>query len=168
VGQPAVEALTKALSDPNQVVRQDAVMALGKLKPLSAPAAPAIEDLLQKPQHFVPRAHAAKTLWLLQPASKTPIAALIQDLVNDDEPWEAARVLGEIDVDADTIDRLVELLHSKTIGTREYAAVALGEIGADAQRASKDIEKLLQDEVEEVREAAAEALKKLGASETQP
>jgi HEAT repeat protein len=160
-GQPAVDALTKALSDFSQIVRQDAVVALGKLKPLSAPVAPVIEELLQHPTHFVPRVHAAKTLWLLKPESEAPIAALLRDLEHDDEPWEAARVLGEIDVDAATIDRLIELLKSRTVGTREYAAVALGEIGPEAQRAAKDVEALLQDAVEDVREDAAAVLKKL-------
>jgi HEAT repeat protein len=161
IGQRAVEALIGALADRSQSVRQDAVIALGKLKPLSTSAVAEIERRLQLPSWFVPRAYAARTLWILDPESTQPMEALLADLAENDEPWVAAEMFGEIAVGDEAVDRLSELLNSESLWTRQYSAVALREIGRRAARAQAALEPLLEDDVEQVREAAAEALRKI-------
>jgi HEAT repeat protein len=162
VGQPAADALIDALSDGVQPVRQNAVIALGQLKPLAAKAAPVIERMLQEPSKFTPRATAAKTLWQLDPESQTPVEALFRDLAENDEPWVAAEVFGEIKVTDETIPRLIALLDSPNDWTKQYAAVALLEIGAEPQRAKGALEELAHSENEETRETAAASLEKYG------
>ncbi len=160
IGQEAVHALIAALSDPLQPVRQNAVVALGELKPLADEAVPVIERMLQEPSKFTPRAPAAKTLWRLDPQSPTPVEALLRDLTENDEPWAAAQVFGEIKVADTVIPRLTALLDSSNVWTRQYAAVALLDMGAETAKAKATLEELLRDEHEETREAAASALEK--------
>ncbi len=160
IGQEAAAALIAALSDPIQPVRQNAVVALGQLKPLAAHAAPVIERMLQEPSKFVPRAPAAKTLWQLDPQSRTPVEALLSDLTEDDEPWVAAQVFGEIQVPAGTVPRLAALLDSPNFWTRQYAAEALLVLDAETERAQTVLKELARSDNEETREAAAAALDK--------
>jgi HEAT repeat protein len=107
---------------------------------------------------------AARTLWQLDPQSKTPVEALLRDLTENDEPWIAAEVFGEINVTEEAIPRLTALLESPNIWTRQYAAVALLEIGAEPQRAKATLEELARSEYEETRESAAASLEKFKAS----
>ena len=168
VGQAAVDALIEALSDSIQPVRQNAVVALGQLQPLSAKAVPVIEKLLQEPSGFIPRAPAALTLWQLAPESPLPAEALLCDLVNDDEPWLAARAFARIKATDETIRRLSALLDSTNVWTRQFAAVALLEVGAETQRAKAVLEELAQSEEEETRESAAASLERLAESPATP
>jgi len=168
IGQQGAEALIEALSDPIQPVRQNAVVALGELQPLAAKAVPVIEQMLREPSKFTPRASAAKTLWRLDPQSRTPAEALLRDLTEDDEPWVAAQVFGEIKVADETIPRLAALLDSPNVWTRQYAAVALLEIGAETERAKAALEELARSENEETRETAAAALKSIKTKPSRP
>lgn len=161
VGQAAVEALIEALSDPSQMVRQNAVVALGQLQPLAAPAIPAIEQLLQEPSKFIPRAPAARTLWLLAPQSPLPAQALLRDVEHDDDPWTAAAMFREIQAPDEILQRLVALLDSTNVWTRQFAAVALLESGAEVQRARSVLEQLAHSDDEETRESAAASLARL-------
>lgn len=168
VGELAVSVLIEALRDPNQVVREDAVIALGKLGPLAAPAAPVIEQLLQRDTTFAPRAEAAKTLWLLDPMSRTPAAVLLRELQAPDRPWTAAHVLGQIGPAAGVIDEVVAVLESDSPLARQYAAEALGRMGPAAARARTALEALREtDKDDEVRAAAAEALRQIEAARTE-
>ncbi len=168
IGQEAADAMIAALSDPLQPVRQNVVVALGELQPLAAKAVPVIEQMLQEPSKFMPRATAAKTLWRLDPQSRTPVEALLRDLTEDDEPWVAAQVFGEIKVADETIPRLAALLDSPNVWTRQYAAVALLEMGAETQRAKATLEELARSENEETRESAAAALDKAANKPSSP
>lgn len=168
IGPEGVQALIEALTDDSQPVKQAAVIALSKLKPISESAADVIEELLlQEPTPFSPRANAARTLWLLRPESERVVAdALLRDLSRDNEPWLAARFLAEIDFTEDIVSRIVPLLQSDRLWVRRHAAEALGNLGPDAASAKSALEPLLQDDAEEVREAAAEALKKMDGTAT--
>jgi HEAT repeat protein len=164
VGEEGVHALLEGLNDPNQPVKQQAVIALGKLKPVAESAADKIEALLkQKPRHFSPRAEAAKSLWQLRPKSEAAvIEALLNDLSSADvEPWLAAQYLAEINFAQDVIPRIVPLLESDRRGVRQFAALALGNFAAEAAGVRMAIEPLLQDTAPEVREAATAALQQI-------
>ena len=168
IGQKGVDALVAALSDPIQPVRQNAVVALGDLNPLAERVAPVIEQMLQEPSKFTPRATAAKTLWRLDPQSPTPVEALLRDLTENDEPWVAAQVLGEIKVADSIIPRLTALLDSPDVWTRQYAAVALLEMGAETTKAKATLEELSRSNHDETRETAAAALEKINAKQPSP
>ncbi|HPM81402.1 MAG TPA: HEAT repeat domain-containing protein [Candidatus Anammoximicrobium sp.] len=168
IGQKGVDALVAALSDPIQPVRQNAVVALGDLKPLAERAVPVIEQMLQEPSKFTPRATAAKTLWRLDPQSPTPVEALLRDLTENAEPWVAAQVLGEIKVADSIIPRLTALLDSPNVWTRQYAAVALLEMGAETAKAKATLEELSRSDHDETRQTAAAALEKINAKPSSP
>jgi HEAT repeat protein len=165
VGAKAVPVLVRALADRSQVVREQAVIALGKLKPLSASAVPALEAALQEPQGtFGPRSEAAKTLWLLAPQSPLPAPVLIAELRSKQEPWTASRILGDLGPAIGVVDQVIAVLGHPDCEMRLYAAEALGAMGAAAQKALPQLEPLLQDEDEEVRAAAAAALRAIRAA----
>jgi HEAT repeat protein len=161
IGQAAADALIEALSDRSQPVRQNAVVALGQLQPLAGKAVPVLEKLLQEPSQFRPRAPAAKTLWQLDPQSPVPVEALLRDLEENDEPWVAARMFGQIKATDETVQRLLKLLDSANVWTKQFAAVALLETGAETQRARAALEDLARSEDEETRESAAASLERL-------
>jgi HEAT repeat protein len=162
VGPEAVQVLIEALSDNFQVVKQKAVLALGKLRPLSDTAAPRIEELLQEPSRFSPRAEAAKVLHAMRPESEELVVqALLQDLIVSSEPDVAVRVLAEIDFDCDIVQRVTPLLQNDKRYVRQYAAIALGNMGPEAVEAKSALEALLDDDAEEVRMDAALALEKI-------
>lgn len=168
IGQEGADALIQSLSDPVQPVRQNVVVALGDLKPLAEKAAPVIAQMLQEPSKFTPRATAAKTLWRLDPQSPAPVEALLRDLTENDEPWVAAQVFGEIKVADTTIPQLTALLDSPNVWTRQYAAVALLEMGAETAKAKATLEELARSDHEETRETAAAALEKINAKQPSP
>jgi len=133
---------------------------LGELRPLTTKAVPLIEQMLKEPSKFTPRAPAAKTLWRLDPQSSAPVEALLRDLTENDEPWTAAQVFAEIKVPDAAIARLTALLDSSNVWTRQYAAVALLEMGAETAKATATLEELSRSENLETRESAAAALQK--------
>ncbi len=69
---------------------------------------------------------------------------------------------------AKTIDGLIEQLSSSYYGERGIAAEALGERGPDAGKAVPALIKLLDDEQQDVRYAAASALGKIGDESAKP
>jgi HEAT repeat protein len=162
VGPKAVQALTEAFSFYSQTVRNKAVIALGKLQPLSISAAPKIEELLCEPAKFSPRANAARVLYAMRPeAEEVVVKALLQDLIASEEPHLAAHALAEIDFECDIVQRIIPLLEAEKRYTRQYAVIALGNMGLAAADAEDALTELLQDEAEEVREDAETALEKI-------
>jgi HEAT repeat protein len=166
VGPAGVQALTDALSDYSQIVRNKAVIALGKLQPLSLSAAPTIEKLLHEPAGISPRANAARVLYAMRPeAEEVVVKALLQDLIDSAEPDLAARVLADIDFECDIVQRIVPLLEDEKRYTRQYAVIALGNMGPAAADAEPALTKLLKDEAQEVREAARNSLEQIRSSD---
>ena len=82
--------------------------------------------------------------------------------MENDEPWVAAEVFGDIKVTDETVQRLIALLDSPNVWTKQYAAVALLEIGAEPQRAKAALEELARNDNDETRETAAASLEKFG------
>ncbi len=166
VGPAAVQALTDALTDYSQVVRNKAVIALGKLQPLSLSAAPTIEKLLYEPAGISPRANAARVLQAMRPeVEELVVQALLQDLFDSAEPDLAARFLADIDFECDIVQRVIPLLEDEKRYTRQYAVIALGNMGPAAADAEDALTELLEDEAAEVREAAKNALEKIRSSD---
>jgi HEAT repeat protein len=158
IGQEGLQVLIKALNEPIQVVREDAVIALGRLGEFARPAVPAIEDVLQEGSTFAARSQAAKSLWLLAPQSKTPPRVLLEQLQGDNEPWVAAEVLSEFAAEMGVINEVADLLDEPNPETRLYAAEVLGALGEKAKHTADRLKRLLEDPDEDVREVAKQAL----------
>jgi HEAT repeat protein len=166
VGPAAVQALTDSLTDYSQVVRNKAVIALGKLQPLSLSTAPTIERLLHEPARISPRANAARVLLTMRPdVEAIVVEALLQDLIDGAEPDPAARFLADIKFECDIVQRIIPLLENENRYTRQYAVIALGNMGPAAADAEAVLTHLLEDEAPEVREEAEAALEKIRRSE---
>jgi HEAT repeat protein len=72
-------------------------------------------------------------------------------------------MFGEIKATDETVRRLVQLLDATNVWTKQFAAVALLEIGAETQLAQAALEQLAQSADEETRESAAASLARLAA-----
>jgi HEAT repeat protein len=130
-----VEGLIKTLKDKNEDARWDAARALGQMGPDARAVVPNLVKALRDRAYGV-RSEAA---WALgQIGDKTAVPALIDALRCPPQPREP--LMG--------------------FDWRHSAAEALGKIGDDA--ATPALSEALKDEVREVRDAAIEALEKIG------
>ena len=133
---PAIPALVKALGDENGSVRDSAARALGKIGPPARAALPALRKALTD-KHEDTRVDAALSLWRLDPSSAGAALPVI-----------------------------VEMLVAKHPQRRVTGALVLGQMGPAAKKAIPALKEALKDEDEDVRKAAAEALKKIQAAPT--
>lgn len=162
IGPPGRDALVKALRDPVDPVRQDAVTALGKLGDLAKPAVAEIQAAIREGKMST-LAGSAHTLWQLTRDSDVVVPVLIEDLNRFGTSPEAARMLGEIGESAKAaVPELVKNLQSSDPLLRFEAARALGRIGPAAQTAVPALQRALEDESLDVRQAAQTSLEQIG------
>jgi HEAT repeat protein len=100
IGPEGLKALEQALDDRMEPVREDAVIALGKLGDFAKPAAPAVRRVLQT-RKIAARVPAARTLWILTQDAEATVPVLIEALKDPNAAIAAAEVLGEIGPPAD-------------------------------------------------------------------
>ena len=98
-------------------------------------------------------------------AEELVVKALLQDLIDSDEPDLAARFLAEIDFECDIVQRVIPLLKDEKRYTRQYAVIALGNMGPAAGDAKDALTRLLEDEAEEVRKDAMMALERISVTD---
>ncbi len=130
-------ALVEALQDENQHIRYLAALTLGDAGPKAKAALPALAARLNDGECW-PRITAARAVWRIGGDTKAAVPILIA----------AARGVG---------------VAREVFGPypRIYAIVELGEMGAQARGAIPALTTALKDQVEDVRKAAAAALKKI-------
>ena len=118
------------------------------------------------------RAYAARALARIGPAGKAAVPALLERLRQDDEVAVrklAGKTLGLMGAEAigallpETVVALTQGLKSKNTEFREYAARALGQLGA--KEAVPALQAATKDSSEEVRAAAIEALQQVHSPE---
>jgi HEAT repeat protein len=173
----AVEPLIAALADKDEKVPQMAAKALGWIADPRA-----VEPLMQalKNKNLLARQPAAEALGLIRdpravhalvdalkvgfPRGNTPkniedfywsVYIMKQDHLMRQEAAGALIAIGDA-----SVDPLIAVLQDEDLKVRGFAAAALGEIGE--KRAIKALIPLQQDGEDMVRQASAEALKKLG------
>ena len=163
IGPNAIHPLTKALEDPNFVIRQRAAMILGAFGPDAHKAAPDLVELLSDSQTEAAAEDAlikigtpsvsalSDALRKSSPADRqiqirllgrfgaAANPALIQTLRKDDNSTvrvTAAAALGEIrPIDPGTVPALIDAMKDPDDNTRTAAVGALGQIGPDAKAA---------------------------------
>ena len=141
-------------------VREEAVIALGKLKPYAKDSVPPLKKALENPDFPAPT-HAARSLWLLTGDANEALPTLMNAMNDLTHFQHAVEVLGEMGPDAaPAVDRLIEALGQRDPDDRVAAALALARIGSPAAKAEPALKKLLDDE-RRVREAAKSALEAL-------
>ncbi len=146
-------------------VREEAVIALGKLKPYAKDSVPVLRKVVADPQFRAPT-HAARALWLLTGDPGEAIPTLVRSLDDLTHFQHAAEVLAEMGPEASpAVERLIAALAERDPDDRIAAARALGHIGAPAVKAEGPLRRLLEDEELRVREAAGEALKAISGAQ---
>jgi HEAT repeat protein len=159
IGPEAVGKLTQIVHDEfTAPVREEAVIALGKLKPYAEESVPALKKALTDPDFRSPT-HAARALWLLTGDPEEALPTLIKSMDDLTYFQHAVEVLGEMGPEAaPAVDRLIEGLSERDPDDRVAAAYALARIGSPAAKAQEPLREMLEDEEAQVREAAEMAI----------
>lgn len=162
IGPEGLAALVKALRDPLEPVRENAVIALGKLGDFAKPAMPEIRAVLEEGR-LKARAQAARTLWQLTRDADIVVPVLVAALTDEvSSSPEAATFLGELGEAAKpAVPELTASLQSRDLLMRIEAAKALGRIGPAAESAVPALEQALKDESSDVSEAAKKSLEQI-------
>jgi HEAT repeat protein len=129
----AVPALVAALDDPDEEIRNLAVMVLANPGPGASAAVPALVDHLKEGNDLRQRRAAAWALGRVGPAAKTAVPAL-RDLLTEGGDRElrtaAVQALGVLGPDArDAIPQMVRLLPEVDLRERQTIVWALSSIG---------------------------------------
>jgi len=166
IGPEAVDKLIRVIDEEfTAPVREEAVVALGKLKPFAKESVPALRKALTDPDYPLPT-HTARSLWLLTDDPKEALPTLIKAMDDLSYFQHAVEVLAEMGPQAaPAVDRLIEALDEPDPDDRASAAYALARIGAPAGKAKEPLRKLLEAEEEQVREAGKKALEVLSEAE---
>jgi FG-GAP-like repeat/HEAT repeats len=171
----AVPALATILQNaPKRGHRINASLALTKMAPATRAAVPALAGALNDEEPLV-RMNAALALFRLGAEARPAVPALLEalrDKKNQMYPGGFALSIQEMLMlavgrasagSAVAVPVLTEGLRStQGIGVRLAAARALGEVGPEARSAEPLLRELLREELPDFREAAEEALHKLG------
>ena len=160
--EQAIDALAQALGDRRGDVRAAAAEALGRLGPAAQAAVPALLGALRDRRNSLVRAMAAEALAQVGARSAEAIDGLVSALRDPNGDVRVAAIQALIRLapaDGSVVSRLAEALE----GDRDWlarvrAAEALGKLGRAPMPA---LEKALQDDVEDVRQAAAQALEQI-------
>jgi hypothetical protein len=177
IGADAVDAVPALITilekDPSRALRHQAAKALSKMAPASRAAVPALGKALTDVEPFV-RMNAVIGLFRMKADARPAIPQLIAALQDESNQTNvdaytftiqemAALALGRASAgEAAEIAALrTALERSRTDSMRMATARALGEVGPAAQSAVPQIRALLKDNNAEVREVAAEALRKI-------
>ncbi len=149
---PSVPALARVLlEDPSPRVREEAAIALRRIKKTIMRAVPALQQALKDPYPSVRQA-AALTL------AREGIAVEVPD---EDLPNEEAYPVARNE--RAELPRLIEGLKDPDARIRKAAAETIGRMQSVPQAAVPELLDALQDPAASVRQAAGDALKRLGA-----
>jgi HEAT repeat protein len=168
LGPLAVPALTAAADQSAFEGRYFAIVTLGRIGPKAASSVPVLLRALNEDDEYA--YVAAGALFDIGPAAGKEAASALEARLKQatDPDWRArlAGALWRVSGHAETVlPAFVELLSSEDETLRGRAAWFLAEMGPGAAEAIPSLERLLKDGSRDVREAAAEALKKIRGEE---
>lgn len=160
----AIPDLLPLLSDPAYGVREEAVIAVGKLR--AHEAVPGLLLILRNEKEGQGvRGEAIRALSRLKAREAVPEITQQLKIESGSVLWEVRWALDELRA-REAIPTLVELLKDRVPSTRAFAATILAEMVAT--EAVPALLPLLQDKDRSAKACAAEALGHLGAQETAP
>ncbi len=161
-----VATLESALADDSTAVRVQAAMALGRIGPAAAAAAPRLLALLRESDETV-RCQAATALGEVRGEPEAAITALVEMLGDSSAPVKtsAALALGAMEKAASrAVEGLVPLLQDRDESVRTAAAEAIARLGPLDEAATDALVLGLNSVDNVVRAQTAEALGAIGAS----
>ncbi len=162
-GPEAIAALIAAIDERLEPVREEAVIALGKMGPAAESAIPKLKENLAKTR-MTARARLAGALWRINPKDEAyAMEVLMAEIQAPNAPWSAADELAFIAPKVNRVAEVAKLLESDQEETPQFAADALGGMGAAAREYLPALKRLAADEQqhEDVRAAAQEAIEKI-------
>lgn len=155
----AVQLLAKALTHPQQRIREAAARGLVGLKPEPAVVLPALREAMASAD----AAQVQNAMDAMASLGELAVPGLIEALEHEPSQVRAAYILGEIGpAAAAAVPALTKLLHADKAEVRREALFALGKIGPAAAAALPDVLACYQSGPAEQRYGAAFALGKLG------
>jgi HEAT repeat protein len=160
-GIDVVDILCQARWDENQVVRERAMIGLGRLGRQARQARRMVEEALEDPE-FHPQPEAAKTLWLIAGEADVAVAKLIalsDSLTHDGRAMEVLAEMGPAAAPAASM--LAARLQSDDQGVRLLAAQALGAIGPTAKPHVAALQQRLADSDPDVCQAIRTAIQQI-------
>lgn len=165
LAEPAVPALTELVAgDPQKAVRKEAAKTLGGLGPKAVAAVPALIKSLQDSDAEI-RLQSAITLGQIGPDASAALPELIKATKekNNDVRCEAIHSLGRLGKAGHAaIPDLIRIVRDDEVAEVRLAAIQeLGEFGPDAKEAIDALTVASKDGRLAIREAAADALKKI-------
>jgi len=172
----AVPDLLLALDDASPQVAAAAAWALGgiqapqpgRLQPPDKKVVDALIRALDHPDGEV-RRYAAYAISLIGPKAESAVPRLTQRLDDTHMAYMAARALGEMGPAArGAVPKMAALLRSSDNGQRAEAAVALARLQPLPDETIRAIERLQNDEVDFVRNAARKAVQALQPADEPP
>jgi HEAT repeat protein len=162
IGMEGLLALQAALSDPTEAVREQAVIALGRLGSFAAEVVPTLQAVVRE-RKLQCRALAAVAIWKITGHSEFAVQVIREEIYLPENQIQAISCLGDLGPEAATATPdLINLLESEDPDIREVAAETVKKIGPAAKAAIPVLERLLFDRDPRVRSAAARALQALG------
>lgn len=158
---PAVPALVEALASKDKGLRGMAAIALGRIGEAARDAIVPLDRALRDPDVRV-RVAAALAIYGITGESAAPTRVLFETLAHHDPDVRAMVAEAFEQLGTPIVGFLVLSLENEDETTRVRAAKTLGAMGPAAEEARAALLKALDDKSEAVREAAGDALGKLG------
>lgn len=163
IGTQGIDALIAAVNDPLQPVREEAVIALGRIGSPAKKAEPLLKEAVTTDRLGI-KARAAGALYRINPAeSDLVMTVLLREIQSPNAPWVAAEELAYIAPRARRVEDVAKLLQHSDEETRAAAADALAAMGQAAQSFLPELQKLASDASQsaEVRQAAQDAIARI-------
>ncbi|MGD9720337.1 MAG: HEAT repeat domain-containing protein [Pirellulales bacterium] len=157
----AVKDLVSLLGDKSTLVRAHAAYALGMIGPGAIDAGPALAKAVSDPDIHVKR-EAIQALETIRVSIEVAGPALGKALEDPEPSIEVAALDALTDLGPSSVPVLAKALDNPK--SRYWAALALGQFGAEAKEAAESLAKASTDERPEVRREVLIALAHMGAS----
>ncbi|MEO1995319.1 MAG: HEAT repeat domain-containing protein [Planctomycetaceae bacterium] len=160
--QDVVGHLLLGASDKHDFVREKALQALARIGKQAVSTLPTLQKHLRNVE-YANRVHAAYAVWRISGHNQEPLQILLQLASERDSDLEAIMMIGRLGPAAGAaVPTMIEYLGSDDPDIRLESAQTLGQIGAAAQPALTELNRLsTKDADSEVREQAAAAVKSI-------
>ena|GEM_PF-2707117 len=160
-GAAAVSAITRMLSDPDDAVRREAVIALGDVGPEAKESVNALVVLLG--DVFIVSSQVGKVLNAIVPDAD--LLAILLNALEAPDPDIRVKVIEAIRSrryqDDKVVNALIKALHDGDPNVRRAAVKAVENMGSAAYAARDNLTVLLSDPTPEIRRAAAAAYQRI-------
>ncbi len=155
IGDDGLQALVDALADRSQAVREQAVIAMGRLPEIAKATVPKIEQLLRTGK-LKARPLAIRSIWQLTGDTDRAVAMLVDELHDVQTQLMACMILEEMGYDAKgATEALLEMTESEDPDCRIKSMQALVRIAPNRASVREALRRLRKDADEYVREVSA-------------